>query len=84
MTTSSANPAAFSSGFRWQAIRNRIGRRETCPKGRSAQVSPKRVPSRPMPDQEILAILEKRLGRRYARQRLGIEKDNEAQVFGQG
>jgi len=37
-----------------------------------------------MPDQEILAILEKRLGRRYARQRLGIEKDHEAQVFGQG
>jgi predicted MPP superfamily phosphohydrolase len=31
-----------------------------------------------------LAILEKRLGRRYARQRLGIEKDHEAQVFGQG
>ena len=37
-----------------------------------------------MPDQEILAILEKRLGRRYARQRLGIEKDHKAQVFGQG
>jgi len=31
-----------------------------------------------------LAVLEKRLGRRYARQRLGIEKDHEAQVFGQG
>jgi len=37
-----------------------------------------------MSDQEILAILEKRLGRRHARQRLGIEKDHEAQVFGQG
>ena len=32
----------------------------------------------------ILDLLEKRLGRRYARQRLGIEKDHEAQVFGQG
>jgi uncharacterized protein len=31
-----------------------------------------------------LAVLEKRLGRRYARQRLGIEEDHEAQVFGQG
>ncbi len=37
-----------------------------------------------MKDQDILAILEKRLGRRHARQRLGIEKDHEAQVFGQG
>jgi len=32
----------------------------------------------------ILDLLDKRLGRRYARQRLGIEKDHEAQVFGQG
>jgi hypothetical protein len=31
-----------------------------------------------------LAVLEKRLGRRYARRRLGIEKDHEAQIFGQG
>jgi uncharacterized protein len=31
-----------------------------------------------------LAVLEKRLGRRHARARLGIEKDHEAQVFGQG
>ena len=30
------------------------------------------------------AVLEKRLGRRHARARLGIEKDHEAQVFGQG
>jgi len=37
-----------------------------------------------MPEKDVLAILEKRLGRRYARQRLGIEKDHEAQVFGQG
>jgi len=33
---------------------------------------------------EILARLEQRLGRIYARQRLGIERDHEAQVFGQG
>lgn len=31
-----------------------------------------------------LAVLEKRLGRRHAKARLGIEKDHEAQVFGQG
>jgi predicted MPP superfamily phosphohydrolase len=37
-----------------------------------------------MSEKDVLAILEKRLGRRYARQRLGIEKDHEAQVFGQG
>jgi hypothetical protein len=32
----------------------------------------------------MMATLEKRLGRLHARQRLGIEKDHEAQVFGQG
>jgi predicted MPP superfamily phosphohydrolase len=32
----------------------------------------------------ILDLLDKRLGRRYALRRLGIEKDHEAQVFGQG
>jgi predicted MPP superfamily phosphohydrolase len=37
-----------------------------------------------MSDDAELAVLEKRLGRRYARQRLGIEKDHEAQIFGQG
>jgi uncharacterized protein len=37
-----------------------------------------------MPRDPILEQLEKRLGRRYARQRLGIEKDHEAQIFGQG
>jgi uncharacterized protein len=31
-----------------------------------------------------LSVLEKRLGRRHARQRIGIEQDHEAQVFGQG
>jgi predicted MPP superfamily phosphohydrolase len=37
-----------------------------------------------MANQDILTILEQRLGQRHARQRLGIEKDHEAQVFGQG
>ena len=32
----------------------------------------------------MLETLEKRLGRLHARQRLGIEKDHEAQIFGQG
>jgi predicted MPP superfamily phosphohydrolase len=35
-------------------------------------------------DVDIRKILEARLGPKYARQRLGIEKDHEAQVFGQG
>jgi uncharacterized protein len=35
-------------------------------------------------DGDILARLEQRLGRLHARQRLGIEKDHEAQIFGQG
>jgi predicted MPP superfamily phosphohydrolase len=34
--------------------------------------------------EDILAKLEHRLGRLHARQRLGIETDHEAQVFGQG
>jgi predicted MPP superfamily phosphohydrolase len=33
---------------------------------------------------ELLASLEQRLGRLHARQRLGIEADHEAQIFGQG
>ena len=37
-----------------------------------------------MANQDIVTILERRLGRRHTRQRLGIEKDHEAQVFGQG
>lgn len=37
-----------------------------------------------MTDEHILQTLEKRLGRLHARQRLGIERDHEAQVFGQG
>src|SRR5450755_2517917 len=35
-------------------------------------------------DQDILRKLEIRLGPLHARQRLGIERDHEAQVFGQG
>jgi uncharacterized protein len=34
--------------------------------------------------EEIRQTLERRLGRVHARQRLGIEKDHEAQAFGQG
>ena len=34
--------------------------------------------------EDILVKLEQRLGRLHARQRLGIETDHEAQVFGQG
>jgi len=33
---------------------------------------------------DVLLILEKRLGRLHARQRIGIETDHEAQAFGQG
>jgi predicted MPP superfamily phosphohydrolase len=35
-------------------------------------------------DKDILSKLENRLGRLHARQRLGIESDHEAQLFGQG
>jgi hypothetical protein len=35
-------------------------------------------------DEDILVKLEQRLGRLHARQRLGIETDHEAQIFGQG
>ncbi len=35
-------------------------------------------------DSDELHRLEERLGRLHARQRLGVEKDHEAQVFGQG
>jgi hypothetical protein len=35
-------------------------------------------------DDAIANKLEQRLGRLHARQRLGIEKDHEAQIFGQG
>jgi hypothetical protein len=35
-------------------------------------------------DEDILRKLEERLGLLHARQRLGIETDHEAQIFGQG
>jgi predicted MPP superfamily phosphohydrolase len=35
-------------------------------------------------DEHILRTLDRRLGRLHAKQRLGIERDHEAQVFGQG
>jgi hypothetical protein len=35
-------------------------------------------------DNELLFKLEQRLGRIHAKQRLGIETDHEAQIFGQG
>lgn len=35
-------------------------------------------------DEDILLKLEQRLGRLHARQRLGIESEHEAQIFGQG
>src|SRR5947209_14070421 len=37
-----------------------------------------------MVSDQITETLEKRLGRLHARQRLGIERDHEAQIFGQG
>ena len=40
--------------------------------------------ARPLTQQDIFARLEERLGRVHARQRLGIENDHEAQIFGQG
>ncbi|WP_246659821.1 MULTISPECIES: metallophosphoesterase [Methylosinus] len=37
-----------------------------------------------MTEDDIMRALETRLGRLHARQRLGIERDHEAQIFGQG
>src|SRR6185295_19172741 len=37
-----------------------------------------------MTTQDILTILERRLGAQHARKRLEIERDHEAQVFGPG
>lgn len=37
-----------------------------------------------MMNEAIMGRLEQRLGRLHAKQRLGIEKDHEAQIFGQG
>jgi predicted MPP superfamily phosphohydrolase len=38
----------------------------------------------PLSQDDLLSELEQRLGRLHARQRLGIETDHEAQIFGQG
>ena len=35
-------------------------------------------------DRDILSLLERRLGRLHARQRLGIESELEAKAFGHG
>ena len=43
-----------------------------------------RFHGRHLVDQDIQLKLEQRLGRTHARQRLGIETDHEAQIFGQG
>jgi uncharacterized protein len=42
------------------------------------------TPTHALTEQDILTRLEERLGRVHARQRLGIESDHEAQIFGQG
>jgi predicted MPP superfamily phosphohydrolase len=44
---------------------------------------PRQRDRRPI-NQDVLNKLEKRLGRLHARQRLGIEDDNEVRIFGQG
>ena len=41
-------------------------------------------PAGSLTDQDIATRLERRLGRVHARQRLGLERDHEAQIFGQG
>jgi hypothetical protein len=49
------------------------------------QIDPgKALRIRIMMSEAVLSRLEQRLGRLHARQRLGIETDHEAQVFGQG
>ena len=37
-----------------------------------------------LPPEDVTRVLEGRLGRLHARQRLGLERDHEAQMFGQG
>lgn len=50
-----------------------------------AQVQPMTAnPRTKQVEDELLLRLEQRLGRIHARQRLGIETDHEAQIFGQG
>ena len=54
--------------------------RSAAPRRRSGQHTRAALPV----DDALLEKLERRLGRVHARQRLGIEDDNEARVFGQG
>ncbi|HUO54861.1 MAG TPA: hypothetical protein VMU18_08980, partial [Rhodoblastus sp.] len=37
-----------------------------------------------LPPDEVARVLDSRLGRLHARQRIGIEREHEAQMFGQG
>jgi len=68
----------------------RHSRRRVCydlaiaPRGHLASSSGRDLGPVTASDDDMLATLEKRLGRLHARQRLGIEKDHEAQIFGQG
>src|SRR5512132_4113495 len=59
--------------------------RKTCS---SSRVQPTLPPpgalTQTMATADILTILEQRLGRQHARDRLWIEKNHESQVFGQG
>jgi hypothetical protein len=47
-------------------------------------VSRSKGPMNEVTNEPILSKLEQRLGRVHAGQRLGIERDHEAQIFGQG
>src|SRR5690348_11120357 len=54
-------------------------------KGRRRTIWPRRLaPREAGMDADILTLLGQRLGRSHARQRLGIERELEAKVFGHG
>ena len=67
-----------------RGIGSGLAKRRPCRSSQVWQLLPGCSHEDTMVNPEILTILEQRLGRRHARQRLGIEKDHEAQVFGQG
>jgi len=50
----------------------------------SAAPGPRSIAIAGVMDEEITGLLERRLGRAYARQRLGIERDLEGRAFGHG
>ena len=50
----------------------------------SAGVDPLNVVPESSADAQLISALERRLGRVYSRQRLGIEREHEARIFGQG